>query len=145
MFSCTFIDDANKTQWFVCYNSGYINLNCYGGIDLQLNYPMNEITEYEEGSSYRDGGKNSWGDLKTRGFTLRSAIRTYIDKDDPEFNAAYDQIGESSGYVDVDFHATEYSGSHYIRFNVPYALAKGLMQLMQGNYTLEGAVHVQRS
>ena len=138
MFSCSFFDDDKKTQWFLCYNPGFIQIECHGGVNLQLNFPPDEEGEYDTGSNHRNGGQNIWGDLKTRGFTLRACTRTYMeDETDPGVQP------HPSGDVEVDFHATGYSGGHYMRFDVPYLLARGLMKLMCGQYDLEGAVHVQ--
>jgi hypothetical protein len=145
MFSCNFFDATNKTTWYLCYNPGFIQINCHEGINLQLNFPENEKPDYDKLSKYRDGGYNTWVDLKTRGFTLCASTRTYVDKNHPEFDAQYDRQGEPSGEIKVYFHATEYTGGHYITFQVPYALAKGLMRLIYGNYDIEGALEVQRA
>jgi len=142
MFSCTFFD--GESNWFVCYNPGFIKINCQGGVNIELNFSPEEKGEYEQRSNYRSGGQNIWSDLKTQGFTLRSCTRTYKDRGDPEFDPIQDRTGEPSGDVEIEFHATGYSGGHYLAFQVPYLLAKGLMKLMCGQYDLEGAVHVQR-
>ena len=162
MFSCTFFDD--EKQWFLCYNPGFIKINCHGGVNVELNFPPGERGEYQQSSNYRSGGQNAWADLKTQGFTLRACTRnlktqgftlractrTYkdrndpkLDRNDPKFDPIKDKTGDPSGDVEIDFHATGYSGSHYMTFQVPYLLAKGLMKLMYGKYDLEGAVHVQ--
>lgn len=128
MFSCSFFDE-NNDDWFLCYNPGYINIQSKT-VNIQLNFPLNEKGVCEQGSNYRFEYENIWTELNTQGFTLRSTFR----------------IGDEvkDGTVEVDFHATEYSGSHYIKVEVPDLLAKGLTDLMNGKYDLEGAVHVQR-
>jgi hypothetical protein len=143
MFSCTFFD--GEKQWFVCYNPGFIQINCHGGVNVELNFPPGEQVGYEQRSNYRSGGQNAWADLKTQGFTLRACTRTYKDRNDSKFDPAKDRTGDPSGDVEIEFHATEYSGGHYMTFQVPYLLAKGLMKLMYGKYDLEGAVQVNKT
>jgi len=131
-YLCSFNEDDKK--WDISYKSGVISITSVS-VNIQLNYPPEEVVMISHDTHYREGKLNSWSDMQTRGFTFRASTRSYMNVTSHESNL---DKGEQWGKIEVDYHATGYSGAHYLMIEVPYLVAKGFIDLMSGRTELEG-------
>ena len=132
-FTCSFMEILNKKQkhqWFIRISKDGMSINNpYAPIQLTLNYDT-----YPEFSmidaTYHGGGVEVEGRFKSEMFLMTVYYKDYYEDDS-------DVITHQDGCIHIK------TDSMNFNFPVPYNLAKGLIQLGQGDTNLEGAVYVR--